>query len=63
MTSTVYQDATGTLYTRWALRRQAVADKRAEWDRQTQGGFNFNFDDWLIEAVNTGVIKEVDLFI
>jgi hypothetical protein len=55
---TIYETADGKLYTRQALRDQAVIDARTGWDKAVQGPFDFSFNDWLIEAINTGVIKE-----
>lgn len=54
----VYETAGKQLYTTRALLAKTMAEARSGWDKAIQGPFDFSFDDWLIEAINTGVIKE-----
>lgn len=56
----VYETASGTLYTTQALGGKYWADLEKEWDEDTQGKFpgTHLFKDWLIEAINTGVVKQ-----
>jgi hypothetical protein len=59
----IYKTAGGTYYTRNALSAQTWKDLEEGWDAETQGEFpgTFLFKDWLIEAINSGVIEEVDV--
>lgn len=57
----IYETADGRLYTRQALKDQTTIDARVGWDEAVQGTFNFDFRDWLTEAINTGVIKTREL--
>lgn len=58
----VYETANGQLYTRPALSAKTVGEARRGWDKETQGSFPRDehvwFSDWLIEAINVGVIKQ-----
>lgn len=58
----VYETADGKLWTRDGLSVRSFAEKHAEWDHDTQGPFPSPwfefFNDWLIEAINTGVVKK-----
>lgn len=60
----IYETADGTLWWPDALQKQVIADAEAAWDVETQGpkpwsGRRFSwYRDWLIEAIQTGVIKE-----
>ena len=60
---TIYQTADGKLWTRNALADQTWKDLKEGWDPATQGEYpgTFLFKDWLIEAINTGVVKEVEV--
>lgn len=59
----VYQTADGKRYTRYELYREVVTDRKEAWDPATQGQWENDqrpfFRDWLIEAINTGVIKAI----
>lgn len=60
----IYQSADGQLWTEDGLYRQTKKDLRVSWDEETQGSFEdsgWTFSDWLIEAINTGVIKGVEV--
>jgi hypothetical protein len=59
----IYKTADGTYYTLIAILRKATAETRADWDTSTQGEFldQFNAHDWLIEAVNSGVVQQIDV--
>jgi hypothetical protein len=58
----IYETASGRLLTRTALRIEAFDDAAKDWDpSMNRVPFSFDFDDWLIEAINTGVIKEREL--
>lgn len=57
----IYETAGGRLLTRNALSAEYWKDLEEGWDKETQGEFPAAaplFKDWLIEAINTGVIKE-----
>ena len=62
----IYETADSQLWTHDALYNERVRTLRAEWDPAngvfnggaTYGRFYLEFGDWLIEAINTGVIKE-----
>lgn len=61
----VYATADGTRYTRYALYRKVLAERLGAWDPALQGkpendGRPF-FRDWLIEAINTGVITKLEV--
>ena len=62
---TIYQTASGQLYTFEALFRTVVIDRKAAWDADTQGSWERNqfpwFNDWLTEAVNTGVVTTLEV--
>lgn len=60
----VYQTASGTLYTPNALYEDFVAGLREDHD-PANGPFDGSmknqyqaYKDWLVEAINTGVIRE-----
>lgn len=57
----VYRTADGKFWTRIRLMEVTVGEACRGWDEDTQGEFDLNFTDWLIEAINTGVIKEVEV--
>jgi hypothetical protein len=56
----IYETANGNLYTRVALLSKTGREAAEGWDEATQGSFrrNYNVNDWLIEAVQAGVVKE-----
>jgi len=57
----IYKTADGKLYTHEALFQKTVHEARQGWDEATQGPFVFSFNDWLIEAINTGVITTLEV--
>lgn len=61
----IYETAEGKLWTQKGLFTKTMADREAEWDEDTMGpwsGRRFSwFADWLIEAINTGVVREREL--
>ena len=58
----IYETADGTQYTRYALYRKVLAERLGAWDPVLQGKLENDqrpfFRDWLIEAINTGVITK-----
>lgn len=61
---TIYQTADGKLWTLNALSAHYWKGLEEGWDEATQGEFPVTaplFRDWLIEAINTGVVKELEL--
>lgn len=58
---TIYRTAGGRYFTREALFYETVHEANQGWDEATQGVFHFSFDDWLIEAINSGVIEAIDV--
>lgn len=61
----IYQTADGTQYTRYALYRKVVEGRKEAWDPALEGEWENDqrpfFKDWLIEAINTGVIKQSEV--
>jgi hypothetical protein len=59
----IYKTADGQYWTRDALGEKTWADLKQGWDVDTQGKFpgDFLFKDWLIEAINSGVVVEIDV--
>jgi len=60
-TMVLFRTADGQLWTFGALAMRTRREAREGWDEQTQGLFDFDFNDWLIEAINTGVITRVEV--